>query len=98
MAHLPGAKRGDAVLVQWQDALTTHVGWKSLDDIATEPADVVTVGILVVENDQAIVVALTAAAEWDDMAHTATISEVNGAIAIPTGWVQDAFLLYRTAV
>jgi hypothetical protein len=80
-------KDGDAVLVRWQDALTTAAGWKPIDDIATEPADVVTVGVLIEQNDKAIVVALTVS---DD--------EVNSAIAIPVGWVQHISVLQQAVL
>lgn len=74
---------GDAVLVEWRDAVGQH-GWLDYADVTTSAHPVITVGVLFAADDTDLTVALT----HDD-------TQVNGYITIPRDWVQRVRVLRR---
>lgn len=77
---------GDAVLVEWRDAVTSH-GWMEYDEIATSSDEIVTVGILYARDDRDLTVV---SSHGED--------QVNGYMTIPTDWVQKVRVLRRNVV
>ena len=69
-----------AVLVEWRDAISTH-GWEALDAVGDcVPKPCSTLGFLVFEAPDFLVVAAT----WGKDGEA---EETNNRISIPTGWI-----------
>lgn len=65
--------------VVWDDAETTALGWEHKDEVTTPPRLACTLGFLVVENDDYLVIAHSADAEGN----------TNGRIQIPKRMVKS---------
>jgi len=67
------------VFVQWYDA-ETHLGWEQNDTLEAKPPLIYTIGFLVAESDEGIIIASTVGTAGTDS---------NARILIPLGMIKD---------